>query len=495
MMQFSDLDVPMNAVGAGAARLAGVSNLLAISKRWRLLGGMMGIVAASLSACSSTPLQPLPGTSVPDRWQYATGSVAADAVSQQWWQSFGSDELDQLLTRAQRDSFDVQAAAARVEQAVAQARIAGAPLLPELNLGVNASRQDYLDSHRNADGSSHTVALAASYEVDFWGRNRALRDRARYQLQSSHHDLDTVQLTLTSGVARLYLQVLGLAERLSIAELNVANASRVLEVVEARYRAGAATALEVAQQRGLLASQQRTLETLRQQLADGKTALAVLIGLPPAELVISGQGLQGVQTPQITPGLPAQLLVRRPDIARAEAALAAADANTIAARAAMLPRVQLTGSLGLGGEQWSDMLAHPIYSVAAALTAPVFNAGRLAAGRDLALAQRTELLQNYRAAIVAAFGDVETALNAVQAIEQQRRWQSEELAQAERAFRLAETRYRAGADTLLTMLDAQRTWYSAQDQAVQLTLANLQGRVALFKALGGGWQLTPASAS
>ena len=132
-------------------------------------------------------------------------------------------------------------------------------------------------------------------------------------------------------------------------------------------------------------------------------------------------------------------------------------------------------------------MGNPAYSIAAGLAAPIFNAGRLAAGRDLAIAQKRELLSNYHAVIIAAFADVESVLNEINGLEKQAEWQAKELTQAKRALTLAEIRYKAGAETLLIMLDAQRTLYSAQEQSVQLLLASLQARISLYKALGGGW--------
>ena len=177
----------------------------------------------------------------------------------------------------------------------------------------------------------------------------------------------------------------------------------------------------------------------------------------------------------------------------AEARLAAADADVAAARAAMLPRVTLGGSLGYAGDRVRTLFDNPLYSLAAGLAAPVFDAGRLAAEAGQASARRTELLANYHQAIVAAFGDVEVALNAVDGSRAQAEAQAVELLQAGRAAALAESRYRAGAETLLTLLDAQRTLYAAQDEAVQARLARLQAGVALHRALGGGWQVAEVS--
>jgi outer membrane protein TolC len=156
----------------------------------------------------------------------------------------------------------------------------------------------------------------------------------------------------------------------------------------------------------------------------------------------------------------------------------------------MLPRVTLGAGVGMANGRLRALFDSPLYSLAAGLAAPIFDAGRLAAGRDLAVARREELLAGYRAAVVAAFGDAATALDAVSAIDRQRDAQAQALAQARRAFTLAQSRYRAGAETLLVLLDAQRTLHAAQDASVQLKALRLQASVALYRALGGGWQPT-----
>ena len=419
--------------------------------------------------------------SVPAQWR-AVSDPAAPDVTHEWWRSFGSQELEQLIVQAQQQSLDVIAAVARVHQAEASARIAGAPLLPELSANANFSRQE-----RYGDNAFHnntfSGGLAASYEVDFWGKNRARRDAARAILRATEFDHDTVSLTVTAGTAQLWLQTTALRQRIDIAERNLENASRFLALVEARRRAGAATLLDVARQRGLVAAQQRMLAALRQQANDTQTALAVLLGLPASTFTIQSSRLDVLQIPSISAGLPSDLLVRRPDIASAEAQLIAANANIIAARAAMLPSLQLTASVGI-----ATPFDGPLYNVAAGLMAPIFNAGRLAAGRDYAIARHEELLIGYRSVIISAFGNVEVALNAVTGYDLQASAQAQELTQAQRAYNLAESRYKAGAETLMTLLDVQRTLYAALDNAVQFKLLMLQARVSLYRALGGGWK-------
>lgn len=211
----------------------------------------------------------------------------------------------------------------------------------------------------------------------------------------------------------------------------------------------------------------------------------MLLGRPPEGFAVTTTTLDGVAIPTPPPDAPAALLIHRPDIAAAERRLAAADADIVAARAAMLPQVNLSLSGGVQNERLSRLLDNPVYSVAAGLLAPIFSGGRLAGGRDLAVARRAELLADYRRAIVTAFGDVEAALVAIDTLDRERSFRRHRLDQAETALRLAESRYRAGAETLLVVLDAQRTRYAAQADLLDLTQNRLQASVALYLALGG----------
>ncbi|QXH49906.1 efflux transporter outer membrane subunit [Pseudomonas fakonensis] len=448
-----------------------------------------------LAACSSPP-PPASAITPPPAWQGPAQALQAQPDGQ-WWQAFASPELDQLIERARRNSHDLAAAAARVRQAQASAIIAGAPLLPELQLGLDSSRQHLLRGEGNdqldASSSERTstsfgLQLSASYEIDFWGGLRAARDSALRSLDASRFDRQTVELTLLGAVADSYLQGLALDEQLRIARLNLENARDVLGVVEARERSGSATRLELAQQRSLVAAQQRQLPLLEQRRQDNRVTLATLLGDPVQQLPASTQNIHALRWPGIGSGVPSELLSRRPDIAAAEARLAAASANVQVARAALLPRLVLGASLGSGARTFANLLDSPYYTLTAGLTAPIFNNGRLRAERDLATAEQQELLENYRASIVNGFGDVEKALNAIDGVERQRQWQDEEVAQARIAFDLAQQRYRAGAETLLSVLETQRTLYLAEDEQAQLRLARLQGSVALYKALGGGWE-------
>ncbi|HWD30378.1 MAG TPA: TolC family protein, partial [Pseudomonas sp.] len=247
--------------------------------------------------------------------------------------------------------------------------------------------------------------------------------------------------------------------------------------------------LELAQQRSLVAGQARQVPLFEQQLQEARITLATLLGEPVQRLAPIEESIDVIRWPEIGSGVPSELLSRRPDIAAAEARLAAAQANIQVARAAMLPSLTLGADLGSGADTFARILRSPYYTLTAGLAAPIFNNGRLRAERDKTQARQEELLQDYRTSIVAGFADVEKALNAISGVDDQRQWQDQEVEQARIAFALSESRYRAGAETLLTVLETQRTLYQAQDQQAQLRLARLQGSVALYKALGGGWQV------
>ncbi|MGP0126936.1 efflux transporter outer membrane subunit [Pseudomonas bubulae] len=454
------------------------------------------ILSLLLGACShSTPMPP-PGVAAPASWQSAHSLHHLQVSQQQWWQQFASPELDRLISQAQVGSYDLAAAMARVRQARSTAVIAGAPLLPQVQFGADASREKLLRGHgysqldANDDNKaldSFGTRLNASYEVDFWGGKAAAHDSALQSLKASEFDRDTVELTLLSGVASNYVQTLALDEQVRIARLNLANAQRVLHVVQTRHDAGSATALELAQQKSLVASQQRYIPLLEQQATEARITLAVLLGQPVQSLTLGDTLFSQLHWPTIGSGLPSQLLSRRPDIASAEARLVAASADITVARAAMLPNLTLSASIGSGADHFSDILRSPFYNLGAGLAAPIFNNGRLSAERDRATARQQELLQSYRGSIINAFADVEKALNSISGLDRQRQWQEEELKQAQLAFDIAQHRYSVGADMLLTVLQTQRTLYQAQDLHVQLRRARLQASIALYKALGGGW--------
>lgn len=450
----------------------------------------------ALGGCAITEPALRPATTLPDAWVEA--APAGDAqVDAQWWRGFASPELERLVDTALATSPDLAVALERVRQAEVQARIAGASLFPAVNLsGSTAWRRSDPPSASASTSESTAATLGIAYEIDLWGRLAAGVDAAAATLTATRHDFDAVRLSLTASVANAWFVVLATDERLRIARDNLAIAERVLAIVEARYRAGAVSALDVSRQRGAVLAQRATIHPLEVQRRQGLSALAILLGLPPQAFAPRAEAFTALAIPEVVPGLPAALLTRRPDLAAAETRLAAADADIAAARAALLPAVQLSGSGGLATTALLS-LANPGSSVvlSAALAQSIFDGGRLRAQVALTESQRRTLVEAYRASIHTALKEVEDALGNVERGRRDEAAQQQIRAEARRSLRLAELRYREGASDLLAVLDAQRTLFQADEQLVQSRLTRLGATVDLYKALGGGWDGPQRAAS
>ncbi len=453
----------------------------------RRLAGLA--VALLLGACAITGNAPACAPGMPGAWAESGASDAA-APARDWWRGFGSAELSGLINATLSANPDLAIAAEHVRQAEAQVRIAGSTLFPALNFSAATARHETRPQGGRWSGdNSSNAELRASYEIDLWGRISADVRAAESSLRATRFDQETVRLTLVAGVASAYFQVLSLRDRLVIARENLAIAERVFKVVDARARNGAVSALDVARQQAAVLAQRAAIPPLELQERQTLFALAILLGRQPEGFDAAATTVSAVLVPRIAPGMPAELLVRRPDLASAEAQLAAANANVAAARAALLPTISLTGSAGLASDSLLNFLSAPTAALAigASLLQPIFDGGRLRAQVDVAASRERELVENYRKFILAALADVESALAAGSRSADQEVLQEQVLVQAQRALQLAEVRYREGADDLLTVLDAQRTLFQAEDQRAQIHLSRLLASVGLFKSLGGGW--------
>jgi outer membrane protein, multidrug efflux system len=444
---------------------------------------LVAVLLLALAGCATTSPPLAPRVGAPLAWSEAAATAPA-RIPVDWWTSFGSAELHALVSEALIANPDLAIAIERVQQAEAQARIAGSSLFPSLNLGLDARATE-----RNGSSVASSAALSAAYEVDLWGRNAAGVRGARAAALASAYDAHTVRLTLIAGVANAYFEVLSLRGRLALARENLAVAERILGLVRVRAREGAVSPLDVARQEAAVLGQRAALLPLEQIERQTLAALAVLLGRLPEGFDVEAASLAPLVVPAVSPGLPAELLTRRPDLAAAEADLAAANASLAAARAALLPSIQLTGSAGVASSALLAVLGNPTSAVAlaASVLQPIFDGGRLRANVNIAESRERQLVEAYRGAILAAFADVEAALGATGRFGEREALQTQVEARAREALRLAEVRYREGADDLLSVLDAQRTLFNAQDQLAQIRLDRLQAAVALYRALGGDW--------
>ena len=475
----------------------------ALRPLWTMLQGTC--LMLTLGGCLLSD-KPEPALDIPQSYDASSPKPAlAEAALPplDWWRGFRSRELTEIIEQARAANLDIAAAIARIVQADAQARIAGAPLLPGVTLDAAATRSRASQSTGTgtAGGPSERnnvqATLSASYEIDFWGKNRSALRAAEETAVASRYDREVVGLTTVVSAANAYFQVLAAQDRLTVARENQASATRVLDLIKQRVNAGTASALDTAQQESIVNTQRAAIPPLEQTLKQNRNALAVLMARSPESVRVRGGTLRAIAYPRITPGLPSELLTQRPDIREAEAQLAAANANVENARAQMLPSITLTGE---GGYQSAILrtLMRPesaLFSFGAGLTQPIFDGLRLQGNLDLTKGRQDELLQNYRKAVISGFADVENALDGIRQTALRERLQGDVVNSSRRAFDIAEQRLREGTVDLVTVLQTQQTLYQAQDTLAQARLAHVQAIVSLYQALGGGWLPKPEVAA
>jgi outer membrane protein, multidrug efflux system len=477
--------------------------------RFRLL--VAAVCALSLSGCdlaSSEYLRPI--VELPAFFRgSAPAAPAAATVTEEaapeprndaaWWSQFGSADLDRLIAQAQDSNFDLAAAEARIRQAMAQQQVSAAPLFPSLDFTSNATRQQSAPTASTSRTGSvarpvwsnrFNMQLEASYEIDFWGKNRAAADAANATLAARRFDLATVALTTEANVANAFFQLLGFGERLDYARQSLADAEDILAAIRAREAAGTASLIDIAPQVGIVEGQRATIASLERQFAQQYDALAVLLGTPQRPSY-TAMPLTDLRVPVVAAGVPSELLRRRPDIASAEAQLIAANADLRNAIAQRFPSLSLTGAAGYQSSELGRLLdpTSQIFSIAAGLTAPIFAGGRLQGQERLQRARLEELAATYQKTVVQAFADVETALSGLRRTREQLDAQIAATAASRLGFDAAQAQYRAGSIDSVALRDTQRSYFTALDALAQARLGYYQALVSMFQALGGGWQL------
>ena len=450
------------------------------------------LFALLLTGCARTPPPALPAADIPAAFEQPSPQNAPVWPALDWWTNFRDPQLRALIQTAQDNNLDIAQAAARLRQADARARQAGAALLPTLGLNGSVNSLYGQTGGTSAHETDYSLGLGASYELDFWGKNRDAADSAKAARAASAADRQTVGLTVAGSVADSYFQLLSLRQRIGVAQANLKSSQDILNVVQRRVAAGYAASADLLQERANMAATQALLPQLQQQELETRDALAILLGRPPEGFAVSGDGLGDLAAPLVAPGLPASLLTRRPDLAAAEANLAAAHADLAAARVAFLPSLTLNASAGL---QYPALAAAVDtlpgaglgLGLGAALMQTIFDGGKITAKTDEAKAREEELLAAYRAAVLNAYADVENALGNLGHLAAQETALRDQVAQSEKVLGAAQRKYNAGYSDFLTVTDAERSLYTARDQLSDVRRARLAAAVALYKALGGGY--------
>lgn len=453
--------------------------------------GLWLLLLSLLSGCA-TPVPPaLAPDIVPKAFtdSAAVGSKVWPEVS--WWRSFGDDQLTTFVTEARDNNRDLSVAAARVMQAQAVSTIQRSSLFPQVGAQTDwqgsRCRGESCSRYLNAD--LFGLQLNASYELDFWGLARENLRAANEQLKAARFAQESVALTITANVATSYLNILGTRRRIVIARQNVAAINAILDVIKLRVKAGSVSHLDLAREQAQLEFVEAQLPSLETSEKQAIYSLAVLLGRPASAFEVVPADLEKVLPPALAAGLPSELLLRRPDVAQAEASLASAHANVDAARAAFLPRISLTGQGGFVSAALGTLLNGSSFGYAwgAELLQTIFDGGRLSGQKDLAEGIQKEYVASYQKAVLNAYADVELALIQVANTGRSEAHLRQLIDAAQEAFQISELQYRQGAADLLTVLQAQQTLFSAKDQLVQTMTANRVASIHLYEALGGGW--------
>lgn len=411
-------------------------------------------------------------------------------INKEWWKSFNSSGLEQLIDEGLKKSPDVITAAESIIQADAQITSSRSSIFPSLDLrGGSSWNKNYPNQGDSRISESSSLSLGVSYEVDLWGRISATVRGAKETLKAAEYDYDAVKLTLTSGIATAYFQLLATERQIEIAQTNLNTAENILRIVRSKYNNGSALRSDLLNQESTVLSRQNSLLSLKEQKQQTANALAILIGVTPQEFATVEETFDNLTIPIISAGLPSELLLRRPDLASAEAQLRASDANLDAARAALLPTISLSGSAGLATDTLFS-LANPARSIglSASLVQTIFDGGKKKSAIKISESQKRVVAEKYRKAVLTALKEVEDALNSSFYSREREYIQAETTTKLETSLKLIEARYKEGSDSLTDVLNAQTSLFQARDQLVSLRLSRLSASVDLYKVLGGGWE-------
>ena len=435
----------------------------------------------------------------PENFQYRTKNAEAVVPEDRWWEVFGDPEINGLVKKVLKNNLDLQQAAARILELQYQVIQTRADRFPTLGLQAGVQRQhepeSILGSGIPIGGTvnQHSFSLPASYEVDLWGKYARAEEASRAQLLQEKENRLTLSQSLVAEAISLFLQIQSLERQIQITLQSLKNYQDSVTFVERRYKRGLTSILDLRQARRTLNQAKGQIPQLRQELGSAQQAISVLSGEYPETRKPYPQPEDYYKKlSAIPPGLPSELLLRRPDIRAAEAHLKALNAQIGVAKASRFPSIGLTGSYGYASEELSNLfLPGAVWNLAARLAQPLFDAGRLKANQRAAEARYAQGIAGYSKTVLNAFREVEKSLLTRRKQIERRTDVLSFLVEARATQRVAETRYVRGLVDYLTVLNAQKTRFQAEDQLLEVELTILANRVTLHRALGGGWAELP----
>jgi NodT family efflux transporter outer membrane factor (OMF) lipoprotein len=464
-------------------------------------------VVLAISGCTTLgPDFEKPETDLLESWSQQDKAVQPQPGRQQnWWSLFGDPVLDQLIESAYRQNLSLQIAGLRIFEARAQLGIAIGQQYPQnqqvngalTKIGLSENQPNY---NPLADDTYTQAQLGfdAAWELDFWGRFRRGVESASANLGATVADYDNALVSLSAEVARVYLTIRTLEERLQIARDNAKSQRRSYEIADVRFKNGAVSELDPAQALSLLRSTEASIPATESRIRQNKHALSILLGMPPSELqgILQGEGAIPQPVAELSVGVPAELLRRRPDIRRAELQAAAQSALIGVAKADLYPRFALTGSIGVlagdtGDTDLDDLFDSDSigYSYGPAVSWPVLNYGRLKNQVRVQDARLEELIVNYQNTVLEAAREVEDGISGYVGARDQVKYLKDSVQAAQRAVDLSLIQYREGAVDYQRVIDSQRSLLDVQDQYTRARGDVVLSYVATYKALGGGWEI------
>lgn len=429
---------------------------------------------------------------VPDDWATSHSRGGEDTrIDACWWQSFGDRSLDRYVEAALARNTDLLVAGSRLDEARAQVRLARSALGPTLRavLGANVESAPGA-AGTNSISRAYQPGVQAAWELDLWGRLRAQARAAELQFRASEADRDAVALSISATTAETYIGLLALESQLRQTQETAKSRAEALRIARDKASVGYTSQLQVTQAESEYQAVLQSLPQLEVAIARQYNALRLLTGEVPGlrGKSPSAERLAELRLPDVPVALPSELLRRRPDLAQAERLLAASDASLAASRAAFLPQVSLSASLGSLFVNSLDYDPRQVWSIGGSVLAPLFDRGRLAAQYEGTAARRDQAAFGYRGAVLGAFGDVENALVGVDRLQQQLDHAARRRTVLLRSVEYAKERYEAGYAPYLEQLDAQRNLYQTQIELINIRQSQLVNRLALYKAMGGGWR-------
>ncbi|HXJ80406.1 MAG TPA: efflux transporter outer membrane subunit [Candidatus Methylomirabilis sp.] len=467
------------------------------------------VIAVLLAGCAVGPDYGRPPLTPPEKFRgQVTPVEAASMADLPWWEVFGDTTLQALIKEAIAGNYDLQVATARVAQARAQAGVAQAAFFPWIGYNVKVQRaKEYaaflgISNTNNQFVPSATNlflgALSASWEIDVWGAVRRSNEAATAQLLATEEGRRGVLLSLVADVAQAYFELIELDALLQIAKETTATYEGIYRIFKDRLEFGVESQLEVARAEGALFSAAANIPELQSQIAAKENQISTLLGKNPSAIP-RGTTLFSQEVPSTVPaGLPSALLERRPDVMKLEEQLVAANANIGVAKAQFFPQLNLTGILGKASPELTLLTngTSTIWAIAAALTGPIFQGGRILENYRGTVALWDEAKLQYEQGVIKAFQDVASNLVALDQLAGAETELTRAVAALKKAVELAELRYLYGLSSYYEVLDAEEKLFPAQNAQAQVRLNRLVAYVQLYKALGGGWNVqNPQSAA